>query len=95
MFGRSQWPFCRSASSDAFRANTARMDGAARRRARPALLGEPAAAATRRASATSARGKLLPRERVAQLLDPGTPFLEIGLFAAHGLYDGDDRRRPA
>ncbi|MCI4661755.1 MAG: methylcrotonoyl-CoA carboxylase [Neomegalonema sp.] len=35
-----------------------------------------------------ARGKLLPRERVARLLDPGTPFLEIGLTAAHGLYDG-------
>ena len=34
------------------------------------------------------RGKLLPRERVAQLLDPGSPFLEIGLTAGHGLYDG-------
>jgi len=33
------------------------------------------------------RGKLLPRERVARLLDPGSPFLEVGLFAAHGLYD--------
>ena len=35
------------------------------------------------------RGKLLPRDRVSQLLDPGTAFLEVGLFAAHGLYDGD------
>ncbi|MEM6387253.1 MAG: carboxyl transferase domain-containing protein [Pseudomonadota bacterium] len=34
------------------------------------------------------RGKLLPRDRVAGLLDPGTPFLEIGHFAAHGQYDG-------
>ncbi len=34
------------------------------------------------------RGKLLPRERVAQLLDPGSPFLEVGLAAAHGMYDG-------
>nr|WP_314092496.1 carboxyl transferase domain-containing protein [uncultured Shinella sp.] len=34
------------------------------------------------------RGKLLPRDRVAQLLDPGSPFLEIGLTAGHGLYDG-------
>ncbi|NGM46099.1 methylcrotonoyl-CoA carboxylase [Rhodobacter sp. SGA-6-6] len=34
------------------------------------------------------RGKLLPRERIARLLDPGSPFLEVGLFAAHGLYDG-------
>ena len=28
------------------------------------------------------RGKLLPRERLAQLLDTGSPFLEIGQFAA-------------
>ena len=34
------------------------------------------------------RGKLPPRERVNQLLDPGSPFLEIGMFAAHGLYGG-------
>ncbi|MBN2740251.1 MAG: methylcrotonoyl-CoA carboxylase [Rhodobacteraceae bacterium] len=33
------------------------------------------------------RGKLAPRERVAGLLDPGAPFLEIGATAAHGLYD--------
>ena len=36
-----------------------------------------------------ARGKLLPRERVSALLDPGTPFLEIGQLAAHGMYGGD------
>ncbi|WP_286931537.1 MULTISPECIES: carboxyl transferase domain-containing protein [Aeromicrobium] len=35
------------------------------------------------------RGKLLPRERVDRLLDPGSPFLEIGALAAYGLY-GDD-----
>lgn len=34
------------------------------------------------------RGKLLPRDRIATLLDPNSPFLEVGLFAAHGLYDG-------
>ncbi|MEM9640323.1 MAG: carboxyl transferase domain-containing protein [Pseudomonadota bacterium] len=34
------------------------------------------------------RGKMAPRERVANLLDPGSPFLEIGAFAAHDLYDG-------
>ena len=33
------------------------------------------------------RGKMLPRERVANLLDPGAPFLEIGATAAHGMYD--------
>ena len=36
-----------------------------------------------------ARGKLLPRERVEQLLDPGSPFLEIGQLAASGVYDED------
>ena len=36
-----------------------------------------------------ARGKLPPRERVADLLDPGSPFLEIGATAAHGMYGGD------
>jgi len=35
------------------------------------------------------RGKLLPRERVEQLLDPGTPFLELSPLAAHGLYNGE------
>ena len=35
------------------------------------------------------RGKLLPRDRVTRLLDAGSPFLEVGLFAAHGLYGGD------
>ncbi|MEY3985252.1 MAG: hypothetical protein RLZ59_697 [Pseudomonadota bacterium] len=34
-----------------------------------------------------ARGKLLPRERVEQLLDPGSPFLEIGQLAASGVYE--------
>lgn len=34
------------------------------------------------------RGKMLPRERVANLLDPGSPFLEIGATAAHALYGG-------
>ena len=34
------------------------------------------------------RGKMLPRDRVAGLLDPGSPFLEIGALAAHGMYDG-------
>jgi len=33
------------------------------------------------------RGKLLPRERIRALLDPGSPFLELSPLAAHGLYD--------
>ena len=35
------------------------------------------------------RGKLLPRERVDVLLDPGTPFLELSQLAAHGMYNDD------
>ena len=35
----------------------------------------------------TARGKLLPRERVRALLDPGSPFLELSPLAAHGMYD--------
>ncbi len=35
------------------------------------------------------RGKLLPRDRVQALLDPGSPFLEIGQLAANGMY-GDE-----
>ena len=35
-----------------------------------------------------ARGKLLPRDRVAALIDPGSPFLEFSQLAAHGMYDG-------
>jgi len=33
------------------------------------------------------RGKLLPRERICALLDPGTPFLELSQLAAFGMYD--------
>ena len=35
------------------------------------------------------RGKLLPRERVEKLLDPGAPFLEIGALAAYDMYEGE------
>jgi 3-methylcrotonyl-CoA carboxylase beta subunit len=34
------------------------------------------------------RGKLLPRDRVDRLLDPGSPFLELSPLAAEGMYDG-------
>ncbi|PAX06713.1 carboxyl transferase domain-containing protein [Sphingomonas lenta] len=37
----------------------------------------------------TSRGKLLPRDRVERLLDPGSPFLEIGQLAANGLYDDE------
>jgi 3-methylcrotonyl-CoA carboxylase beta subunit len=35
------------------------------------------------------RGKLLPRERIAALLDPGSPFLELSPLAADGMYGGE------
>ncbi|MFI5639993.1 carboxyl transferase domain-containing protein [Streptomyces goshikiensis] len=36
----------------------------------------------------TARGKLLPRDRVDALLDPGSPFLELAPLAAEGMYGG-------
>jgi 3-methylcrotonyl-CoA carboxylase beta subunit len=53
-----------------------------RQRAATIALGGPDASRQRHV----ARGKLLPRERVERLLDPGTAFLEIGQFAAHDVY---------
>ncbi len=50
-----------------------------------AALGGPAAARTRHVS----RGKLLPRDRLEHLLDPGSPFLELSPLAALGMYDGE------
>ena len=35
------------------------------------------------------KGKMLPRDRVGNLIDTGSPFLEIGATAAHGLYQGN------
>ncbi|WP_175874807.1 carboxyl transferase domain-containing protein [Burkholderia sp. BCC0097] len=35
------------------------------------------------------RGKLLPRDRISQLLDPGAPFLEFSQLAANGMYNDD------
>jgi 3-methylcrotonyl-CoA carboxylase beta subunit len=37
----------------------------------------------------TARGKMLPRDRIRALIDPGSPFLEIGQLAAHGMYGGE------
>lgn len=34
------------------------------------------------------RGKLLARQRITELLDPGSPFLEVAPLAAHGMYGG-------
>jgi len=50
-----------------------------------AAVGGPARARERHVS----RGKLLPRERVDGLLDPGGPFLELSPLAADGMYDDE------
>ncbi|MDS1134661.1 carboxyl transferase domain-containing protein [Nitratireductor indicus] len=77
-----------SPSSDAFKANAERMRTLVAETAGKAAeiaLGGPAEARERHVK----RGKLLPRERLAQLLDVGAPFLEIGQFAAYDMYGGD------
>jgi 3-methylcrotonyl-CoA carboxylase beta subunit len=56
-----------------------------RERVAQAALGGPDEQRKRHA----ARGKLLPRQRVERLLDPGSPFLEIGQLAAFDLYKGE------
>jgi 3-methylcrotonyl-CoA carboxylase beta subunit len=56
-----------------------------RARTADAALGGPAQSRERHVS----RGKLLPRDRVMRLLDPGSPFLEVGALAAFGLHDGE------
>ena len=74
-------------SSDAFKTNrAAHLDALAqiREAAEQAAEGGGQRSRDRHLS----RGKLLPRDRVAGLLDPGSPFLEIGATAAHGMYDG-------
>ena len=77
-----------SPDSEAFRSN------AAQNRALAQELRERVATAAQGGSSNArekhvARGKLLPRDRVERLLDPGSPFLEIGQLAANGLY-GDE-----
>ena len=56
-----------------------------RERVGKTALGGPEAIRARHVS----RGKLLPRQRVEHLLDPGAPFLELSQLAAYGLYDDD------
>jgi 3-methylcrotonyl-CoA carboxylase beta subunit len=74
-------------SSETFRANREAHLAALAEVAEAARLAAEGGGETARARHT-ARGKMLPRERVAGLLDPGSPFLEVGATAAHGMYDG-------
>ena len=50
------------------------------------------AASAAKADKFAARGQLLPRERVARLLDRGTPFLELSTLAGLGMHDDDGKR---
>ncbi|MCK3776874.1 methylcrotonoyl-CoA carboxylase [Ensifer sesbaniae] len=77
-----------SPSSETFRANQSAMAEAiatVEEAVKLAAAGGGDAARERHVS----RGKLLPRDRVAHLIDPATPFLEVGMTAAHGMYNGD------
>src|SRR5512133_650995 len=75
-----------NARSKDFQANAAAMralvDDLNAQTARAALGGGEVARAKH-----TARGKLLPRDRVQMLLDPGTPFLELSQLAAYEMYD--------
>jgi len=71
-----------------FRANAEHMRGLVtdlREKAATVTLGGSEAARRKHTD----RGKMLPRERVLNLLDPGSPFLEIGQLAGWGMYSGD------
>jgi len=74
--------------SEAFRANDAA------NRALMKTLREKIAAAAQGGAESArekhqSRGKLLPRERINRLLDPGSPFLEVAALAANGLYQDE------
>ncbi|AJP02128.1 methylcrotonoyl-CoA carboxylase [Streptomyces cyaneogriseus subsp. noncyanogenus] len=74
-------------ASEAFRANEEAhraLVGELRAKLAAARLGGGEKARARH----TARGKLLPRDRVDTLLDPGSPFLELAPLAADGMYDG-------
>ena len=76
------------AGSDAFKANAAHNRALAqdlRSRIAKAALGGSEAARQKH----TVRGKLLARERLDRLLDPGSPFLEIAPLAANGMYDDE------
>ncbi|TVR21734.1 MAG: methylcrotonoyl-CoA carboxylase [Ilumatobacter sp.] len=73
-------------SSEEFRRNVAHHAALAsdlRAELARAALGGPEASRIRHVE----RGKLLPRDRVDALVDPGSPFLELSPLAAHGMYD--------
>jgi geranyl-CoA carboxylase beta subunit len=77
-------------ASAAFQANAARMHE--RLDEVPALQAQVVAASAARRETFEARGQLLPRERVARLLDRGSDFLELSPLAGLGMHDDDGRK---
>jgi 3-methylcrotonyl-CoA carboxylase beta subunit len=73
-------------TSDSFRANQAAHE-AALQEIRAAQAMARAGGGPKALQRHTERGKMAPRDRVANLLDHGSPFLEIGATAAHDLYD--------
>src|SRR5579875_361804 len=74
--------------SDEFRANAERMNALiAELREKTATAAQGGSEAARKKY--TERGKLLVRDRVNLLLDPGTPFLELSALAANGLYSDE------
>ena len=74
-------------SDPEFRTNEERMRGLVSD-LREKLANTRGGGTTKAVALHASRGKLLPRERVERLLDPGTPFLELSPLAALGLYGG-------
>ncbi|SHG82296.1 3-methylcrotonyl-CoA carboxylase beta subunit [Hydrocarboniphaga daqingensis] len=75
-------------NSDEYRLNHAALQAQVdelRQRTAEAAQGGSAAARAKH----TARGKLLVRDRIDLLLDPGTPFMELSALAANGMYGGD------
>src|SRR5437588_12342600 len=80
-------PTALESRSEAFRANAAAMRAVIEDlRDKTAVIGEGGDDASRKRH--EGRGKLLARERIRLLLDPGSPFLELSAFAAYQMYDG-------
>ncbi|ASP88539.1 carboxyl transferase domain-containing protein (plasmid) [Sinorhizobium meliloti] len=77
-----------SPSSEEFKANRAAMTEAIATIEDAVRLAAAGGGETARERHVS-RGKLLPRDRLATLIDPGTPFLEVGATAAYGMYNDD------
>ena len=86
-------PALRSAltpKSAPFQTNVARMhERLAQVRALEALVRDGSA---EKADKFAKRGQLLPRERVARLIDRGTPFLELSTLAGLGMHDDDGKK---